>query len=111
MIAEKFLVRHFSSSQQALEEGDLENAYVLPGTGILLTARPKCGATWPPTVTSGVWLLQTWVFTTSSRGGLGGVSGPWGALELTLHAHIQAQMGRSLRARWAGMGGKSVQAN
>ena len=33
MIAEKNPVRHFSSTQQALEEGDLENACWLPGTG------------------------------------------------------------------------------
>ena len=32
MIAEKYLERHFLSIQQALGEGDLENAYWLPGT-------------------------------------------------------------------------------
>ena len=32
MIAEKYLVRRFLRFQQALEEGDLENAYWLPGT-------------------------------------------------------------------------------
>ena len=32
MLAEKYLVRLFRSTQQALEEGDLENAYWLPGT-------------------------------------------------------------------------------
>ena len=32
MAAEKYLVRHFLSIQQALEEGDLENAYWPPGT-------------------------------------------------------------------------------
>ena len=32
MTAEKYLVRHFLSIQQALEEGDLENAHWLPGT-------------------------------------------------------------------------------
>ena len=32
MVAEKYLVRHFLSIQQALEEGELENAYWLPGT-------------------------------------------------------------------------------
>ena len=33
MIAEENLVRHFLSIQPALEEGELENAYWLPGTG------------------------------------------------------------------------------
>ena len=32
IIAEKYLARHFSGIQQALEGGDLENAYWLPGT-------------------------------------------------------------------------------
>ena len=32
MIAEKYLVRHFLSIQQALEAGELEDAYWLPGT-------------------------------------------------------------------------------
>ena len=32
MITEKYLVRHFLSIQRAMEEGDLENAYWLPGT-------------------------------------------------------------------------------
>ena len=32
MVAEKCLVRRFLSIQEALEEGDLENAYWLPGT-------------------------------------------------------------------------------
>ena len=32
MIAERYLARHFSSAQQALEEGDLEDAFWLPGT-------------------------------------------------------------------------------
>ena len=32
MIGEKCLVRHFASTQQTLEEGDLEDAYWLPGT-------------------------------------------------------------------------------
>ena len=31
MAAEKFLVRRFSGSKQALEEGDLDNAFWLPG--------------------------------------------------------------------------------
>ena len=31
IIAEKYLERHFACIQQALEEGDLENAYWLPG--------------------------------------------------------------------------------
>ena len=31
-ITEKYLIRHFLSIQQALEEEDLENAYWLPGT-------------------------------------------------------------------------------
>ena len=32
MIADKYLVRHFSGIQKALEAGDLENVYWLPGT-------------------------------------------------------------------------------
>ena len=32
MIAKKYLVRHFLSIQRALEGGNLENAYWLPGT-------------------------------------------------------------------------------
>ena len=32
MVAEKYLVRLLLSTQQASEEGDLENAYLLPGT-------------------------------------------------------------------------------
>ena len=32
MITEKYLVRHFLSIQQALEDGELENVYWLPGT-------------------------------------------------------------------------------
>ena len=32
MVAERFLVRHILSTQRALEAGDLENAYWLPGT-------------------------------------------------------------------------------
>ena len=32
MIAGKYLVRHFLSIRQALEEGYLENAYWFPGT-------------------------------------------------------------------------------
>ena len=33
MIAEKYLVRHFSSTQQFLGEGDLDDEYWLPATG------------------------------------------------------------------------------
>ena len=33
MIAEKYQVSHIRSIKQALEEGDLENAYWPPGTG------------------------------------------------------------------------------
>ena len=32
MVAEKYLVRHFLSAQQFTEEGELDNAYWLPGT-------------------------------------------------------------------------------
>ena len=32
-VAEKYLVRHFLSIQQALRQGELRNAYWLPGTG------------------------------------------------------------------------------
>ena len=32
MVTEKYLVRHFLSIQQFIEEGDLDNAYWLPGT-------------------------------------------------------------------------------
>ena len=32
MVAEKYLVRHFPSTPQALGAGDLENAYWLPGS-------------------------------------------------------------------------------
>ena len=32
MVAEKFLVRHFLSIQQFVEEGDLDNVYWIPGT-------------------------------------------------------------------------------
>ena len=32
MIAEQYLARHFLSIQQELREGELENAYWLPGT-------------------------------------------------------------------------------
>ena len=32
MITEKYLVRHFLSIQQFLEDGELENVYWLPGT-------------------------------------------------------------------------------
>ena len=32
MVTEKYLIRHFLSIQQALEDGDLENVYWLPGT-------------------------------------------------------------------------------
>ena len=33
MITEKYLVRHFLSIQQLLEDGELENVYWLPGVG------------------------------------------------------------------------------
>ena len=32
MVTEKYLVRHFLSIQQFIEEGDLDNVYWLPGT-------------------------------------------------------------------------------
>ncbi len=32
MITEKYLVRHFLSIQQSLEDGELENVYWIPGT-------------------------------------------------------------------------------
>ena len=32
MVTEKYLVRHFLGIQQSLEEGELENAYWIPGT-------------------------------------------------------------------------------
>ena len=33
MIAEQYLARHYLSIQQFIEEGGLDNAYWLPGTG------------------------------------------------------------------------------
>ena len=32
MLTEKYLARHFLGIQQSLEEGELENAYWIPGT-------------------------------------------------------------------------------
>ena len=32
MVTEKYLVRHFLSIQQFLEDGELENVYWIPGT-------------------------------------------------------------------------------
>ena len=48
MAAEKYRVRHFASNQQASGEGDLGNAYWLPGRKTRPTDLPECGATWFP---------------------------------------------------------------
>ena len=32
MVTEKYLVRHFLSIQQSLDDGELENVYWIPGT-------------------------------------------------------------------------------
>ena len=48
MIAEKYLARHFRSTQQALEEDDLENADCLPGTEHPADGRAKARSDMAP---------------------------------------------------------------
>ena len=75
-IAEKYLVHHLWSTQQALEQGELGNVYWLPGA-----ENPTDGLTRersdvvPPHADTGIWPVQSGLFAAPERGGLGGGGG------------------------------------
>ena len=48
MIAEHYLARHFSGTQQASVEGELGNVRWAPGTENPADGQPKCGVAWRP---------------------------------------------------------------
>ena len=82
-VAEKYLVRHFLSIQQALEGGEVENAFWLPGPG-------RRGS---PPEDPGIGLLQSGALAPPQRRGLEGARGTRGAPEFIAHVHIQGRTG------------------